>query len=340
MRYAILLLATALLPLSAPADYQDLQIARTVERVKAVQNYEGVLRQAGLFGEEPVVARVWFARPHDFHSEVSAPAELAGSLTRYTDNTLLGWTPKHEVATRLRNLVPPATATEGQRIAEGWRANTEGYFYALGKVQPVAGLPTLAVDQRARHATQLVQSSVTRVYDEFSFPLAGTLTLRGGAKLDYRYESVRFNAADLVLPPAPVLPASTLVIDWDLAGTPRSAAEVSARVPKARPFPEAVAGLRRERLLVHPESVPAVAGYYRDENYYLVVTASRDTGFQPLSREYGLDVPLGDTRARLVISPLSSTWVFRRDGVLYTALTNLHPETAYRELGSRWASTR
>lgn len=338
-----LLAATVLLLAgTVQADYQDLQIARTVERVAAIQNYRGVLEQTGLFGPATVVTEVAFRRPHDIWTRVTAPAELAGTVTSYRPDELLIYSPQQELALRLRNLTAPDTAREGERIAAAWRTNADSYFYSFGKVQDVAGLATIAIDQRARYASQLVQSSLTRVYDDYSFPLAGNLTLNGGARLDYRYRSIAFNQDASAVPTVPALPPSTLLIDWDLAATARSEAEVQARLPKALPFPQQFAGLARDRLLIHPDAVPATAAWYRDANYYLLITASRDTGFQPLSREYGLEVPLGapagegSSKARLVLAPWLSTWSFRRDGVLYTVLSNLHPETLYRELGKGW----
>lgn len=332
--------AALLLAGGARADYQDLQIARTVERVAAIENYRGVLEQTGLFGAATVVTEIAFRRPHDIWTRVTAPAELAGTVTSYRPDELLIYSPQQELALRLRNLTAPDTAREGERIAAAWRTNTESYFYSFGKVQEVAGLATIAVDQRARYAAQLVQSSLTRVYDDYSFPLAGTLTLRGGARLDYRYRSIAFNKDAAAVPAVPALPPSTLLVEWDLAAAARTDAEVAARVPKAVPYPEQFAGLARNRLLIHPDAVPATAAWYRDANYYLLITASRDTGFQPLSREYGLEVPLGEhgPKARLVLAPWLSTWSFRRDGVLYTVLSNLHPETLYRELGKRWGA--
>ncbi|MFZ5755901.1 MAG: LolA family protein [Pseudomonadota bacterium] len=334
----------ALASCAVQADYQDLQIARTVERVAAIESYSGELTQTGLFGSTPVVSEVAFRRPHDIWTKVTSPALLAGTVTRYTPDELLVWSPQQELALRIRHLTAPETASEGKRIEDAWRTNTDSYLYGFGKVQEVAGLPTIAIDQRARHGGQLIQSSLTRVYDDFSVPLAGTVTLRGGARLDYRYNRVAFNN-NAVVPPMPVPPASTLLVEWDMAAAGRSEADVAARVPKALPFPAKLGGLARDRLLIHPDAVPAVAGWYRDADYYLLVTASRDTGFMPLRdekgpREYGLKVPLGERAldAHLVLTPWLSTWSFRRDGVLYTVLSNLHPETLYRELGTHWGA--
>lgn len=337
MPFACLLLCATVV---ARADYQDLQIARTVDHVLAIHDYHGVLEQTGLFGTMPVVSEVAFRRPHDIRTRVTAPAELEGTITAYSPDELLVWSPRQELALRIRHLPPPDAAREGERIADAYRINMESSFYALGKVREVAGYPAIALDQRARGASQLLQSSSSQVYDDLSFPLAGSLVLRGGAKLEYRYRSMVFNDGKADIAPLPELPASTLVIDWDLEATARSETDVAARVPRALPFPSTLAGLPRARLLVHPDAVPAVAAWYRNDNYYLLVTASRDTGFQPLSREYGLDVPLGNggMRARVVLTPLLSTWVFRRDGLLYTVLSNLHYETLYRELALRWGA--
>lgn len=319
------------------ADYIDLQVERTVRNIAAVQDYFGVLEQQGLYGKVALLSEVAFRRPHEFRVTVTAPAELAGTRVSYHDNELLTWWPEQELALVVRNFVPPEASGEGRRVADAYHANLDNYFYGLGPVREVAGLPTIQLDQRARSGNQLLQSSLTRVFDNHSFPLAGDVTLRGGAKFSYRWQKIAFNDAQKPLPAVPAPPPSTMTLVWDLAWPARAAADVAARVPKAVAFPERIGGIARDRLLVHPEALPAVAAWYRDDNYYLLVTASRDTGWNPFAQPYGLDVPLGGTQARLVLSPLNSNWSFRRDGLVYTVLTNLHPETAYREIAAQFA---
>lgn len=333
----VLLWATSGSPVSQAADYYDLQAERTARNIAAVQDYQGTLEQKGLFGDATVVSHVAFRRPHELRVRVTSPAELAGTAMSYHDNELLVWWPKQELGLRLTGLVPPASSTEAARVKAAYAANLEHYLYGLGPVRDVAGLPTVQVDQRARGPGQLVQSSVTRVYDTYSFPLAGKASFRGGATLEYAWKAIAFNQPSPALPAPPVLPASALVVSWDLGWPDRTAEEVAARVPRARALPESFAGLKRVKRLVHPESLPAIAAWYRDADEYLFVAASRDTGFSAFSREYGLDVPLGAARARLVLTPLNSLWQFRHDGVVYDVLTNVHPEVAYRALATHIA---
>jgi hypothetical protein len=329
-------LALAAVLMAAPgvnaADYMDLQIERTARNIAAVQDYFGVLEQKGLYGTAALLSEVSFRRPHEFRVRVTAPAELAGTQVSYHGTDLLTWWPQQELALIIRGFVPPDAASEGQRVADAYKANLENYYYGLGPVRDVAGFPALQIDQRARSSNQLVQASVTQVYDNHSFPLAGQVTLRGGAKFDYRWQKIVFNSSDRALPPLPVLPASTMIAEWNLAWPARTAAEVAARVPKAAAFPDALGGLPRDRLIIHPDGLPAVAGWYRNNDYYLLASATRDTGWNPFANEYGLQVPLGGGTARLVISPLNSNWTIRHGGVVYTVLTNLHPELAYREI--------
>jgi len=319
------------------ADYLDVQVERTARNIAAVQDYFGVLEQKGLYGNHTLVSEVAFRRPHEFRVRVTAPAELAGTQVSYSGNELVSWWPQQELAVIVRGFVPPDSASEGKRVADAYHANLAAYFYGLGPVRDVAGLPALQLDQRARGSSQLVQSSVTQVYDNYSFPLSGQVTLRGGAKFDYRWQKILFNAAERALPAVPVLPPHTLAAEWDLRWPARTAAEAAARVPKALPFPERLGGLARERLLVHPDALPAVAAWYRNSDYYLLATATRDTPWTPFSQEYGLAVPLGPVSARVTLSPLNSNWQFRHGGVAYTVLTNLHPELAYREIAAAFA---
>ncbi len=336
-RFSAALFAMCIGPVALAEDYYDLQIERAARNIANVQSYHGVLSQQGLYGKSALVSEIVFRRPHEIRATVTAPAELAGSVVSYHNDELLTYWPKQEMALVIRHFVPPSSATEKQRISDSYRANIDAYLYGLGPVKEVSGKPTIQVDQRARNASQLVQSSLTRVYDEFSFPLSGQLTVRGGARLDYLWQAITFND-DTALPAPPVLPASTLLIQWDLAWPARTPAEISARVPKAVVFPETFAGIARERLLLHPEAVPAVGALYHDENYYCFITASRDVDWTPFQNDYGLPVPLDDLKARMTISAVNTSWSFRRDGVRYEVLSNAHPERIYRELTAWMAS--
>lgn len=341
-RKAWRVMAALLLPLCAApavqaADYLDVQIERTARNIAAVQDYFGVLEQKGLYGEKTLVSEIAFRRPHEFRVRVTAPAELAGTQVSYHDNELVTWWPQQELALIVRGFVPPDAASEGKRVADAYHANLANYFYGLGPVRDVAGLPAIQLDQRARSGNQLVQSSQSQVFDNHSFPLAGQMTLRGGAKFEYRWQKIVFNDATRSLPAVPVLPAHTMTAEWDMRWPARTQEEIAARVPKALPFPEKFAGIARERLLIHPDALPSVAGWYRDNDYYLLATATRDTQWNPFAQEYGLAVPLGALTARVTLSPLNSNWVVRHGGVVYTVLTNMHPELAYREIAALFA---
>lgn len=316
---------------SSFAGWAEMQIERTVRNIAAVQSYHGVLEQQGLYGNDTVTSEIWFQRPHDFHSHTSAPASLAGSVTRYSENTLMTWLPTLDIALIIRNLPAAPAEQEAKRIEDAWRENSKRYFYAMGQVSTVAGHDTIELEQKARKPSDLIQHSRTQVLDQYSFPLAGNVTLRAGDTFSYRYQRIQFNQP-LTLPAAPVLPASAMQIEWDLNWPDVSTEALSARLPAMGALPDSLLGLPLQRRLIHPGALPAVAGYYSDGNYFVLLTAARDFAL-PNPMPYGLNVSLGkDKPALLVLTPLINTWSFSSGGVAWTVTSNQHPELMYSSL--------
>lgn len=316
------------------AGWAEMQIERTVRNIAAVQSYHGVLEQQGLYGDDMVKSEIWFQRPHDFHSHTSAPASLAGSVTRYTGDTLMTWLPTLDIAVIIRNLPAAPAEQEAKRIEDAWRENTRRYFYALGNVSKVAGHDAIELEQKARNPDDLIQHSRTQVLDQYSFPLAGNISLHGGDGFSYRYQHIEFNQP-ITLPEAPTLPASAMQIEWDLDWPDASGDAVTARLPAIGKLPDALLGLPLQRRLIHPGALPAVAGYYSDGNYFVLLTAARDFGL-PNPAPYGLNVTLGkDKPALLVLTPLINTWSFASSGVAWTVTSNQHPELMYSALRNK-----
>lgn len=313
------------------AGWAEMQIERTVRNIAAVQSYQGVLEQQGLYGNDTVKSEIWFQRPHDFHSHTSAPASLAGSVTRYSEDTLMTWLPTLDIALIIRNLPAAPAEQEAKRIEDAWRENTRRYFYTLGNVSKVAGHDAVELEQKARNPNDLIQHSRTRVLDQYSFPLAGNVTLHGGDSFSYQYQRITFNQP-LTLPEAPKLPASAMQIEWDLNWPDVSSEAISARLPALGNLPDSLLGLPLQRRLIHPGALPAVAGYYSDGNYFVLLTAARDFAL-PNPAPYGLSVSLGrDKPALLVLTPLINTWSFSGNGVAWTVTSNQHPELMYSAL--------
>lgn len=326
----MVLIVGLLMMMDAQAGWRDIQIQRTVNNIKALNSYQGVLVQQGLF-DEPVEAKVRFQRPHDFHSEVIVPDALQGAITRYTDQELLTWLPSAAVAVRVVNLPPAPAGREADRIADAWRENSARNFYALGPVRRVAGHETIELEQRARSGAALLQSGLTQVYDRYSFPLSGRLDVRGGAKFEYQYRQISFNQS-VDIPEPPTLPPDTMLIEWDLEWPNQSHDALGARMPAAS-LPQQVLGLPAERRLIHPGPLPSVGVYYTDNNYFILLTASRDLGATLPGSQYGLPVPIGsDLNAQLVLSPVINSWSFSTGEVAYTVMTNQHPEKVYEWL--------
>jgi hypothetical protein len=315
------ILAVALLSTFPSADYPLMHILRNIEKVKS---YEGTLVQTGLIDGDDVSADVVFERPNRFHARVTAPSAWAGSTITYDQNTLLSHYPQLRFAIRFRNLRLP-TGKDAERIVEyQYERDLKTYDYRIYGNSSVAGLPTVTLWHTARSKDTFDQRGWTKVYDTYSFPLAGELHFQG-ADYAYRWTSIRFNTK-----PDPdvfkdAIPEGTFISDWDLEspGIDRAAVDKEASFRVVLPDDIGL-GLERTRIMRAPGPLPAyLARYQRDPHFLLVIEHPANGLSVP---KYGLAVETGVSGGRLVLSPATSSYAFVQDGTYYTLFGDLPAE--------------
>jgi hypothetical protein len=314
------LLITAVL--AATPDYALLHI---IHNSSKVESFSGTLVQGGLVESADVKAQVAWSKPSAFAARILEPAAWAGISVTYENRTLQSYYPMLRWAIRLRGLDMPSSAKDvEQLVTYQYDVNQRTYDYRIDGVSTVAGLSALTMFHTARSRDTVDAHGWTKVYDPFSFALAGELHFPK-TTYTYRWDAITFNQTVPKETFSQALPEGTLVTDWDLAGpvTAEAAMRQEASFPIVLPDDNGV-GLKRTGIVRAAGPIPAFAVRYQRGPHFLVMTVSASAGASVPA--YGIPLELGHTTGRLILGPATSTYAFVKSGTYYTLLGNIPSE--------------
>jgi hypothetical protein len=307
--------------LAATPDYALLHILHNSAKV---ESFSGTLVQGGLVEDAEVKAQIAWAKPNAISARITEPAAWAGISVTYEGRTLQSYYPQLRWAIRLRGLELPS-GKELERLVEyQYDVNQRTYDYRIEGVSTVAGLSALTMFHTAKSRDTVDARGWTKVYDPYSFALAGELHFPK-TTYTYRWDAITFN------PPVPketfaqALPEGTLVTDWDLAGpaTAEAAMRQEAGFPIVLPDDNGL-NLKRAGIVRAAGPIPAFAVRYQRGPHFLVMTVSASAGASVPA--YGIALELGGTKGRLILGPATSTYAFVKNGTYYTLLGNIPVE--------------
>jgi hypothetical protein len=318
--------------LAAAPDYALLHIVRNSSKV---ESFSGTLVQGGLVEGADVKASVAWARPNAFAARITEPSAWAGVSVTYENRTLQSYYPMLRWAIRLRGLDLPAGQDLERLIEYQYDVNQRTYDYRIDGVSTVAGLSALTMFHTARSRDTVDARGWTKVYDPYSFALAGELHFPK-TTYTYRWDAITFNEPVAKQTFAQALPEGTLITDWDFAGptTEEAAMRQEAGFSIALPDDNGV-GLKRAAIVRAAGPIPAFAVRYQRGPHFLVMTVSASGGASVPA--YGIPLELGGTTGRLILGPATSTYAFVKNGTYYTLLGNIPVEELVkvaRQLGT------
>jgi hypothetical protein len=331
-----LLLTAAVLAANPAPDYALLHIQRNSAKVNTV---EGTLVQGGLVESADVKATVVSSRPNLFSARITEPQAWAGISVTYDGKTLQSYYPQLRWAVRLRNLeLPSSKAQLEELVAYQYGVNQRAYDYRIDGTSMVAGFSTLTMWHTARTKDLVDARGFTKVYDPYSFALAGELHFPRST-YTYRWDRIAFNGP--VKPDAfsEAVPEGTLITDWDLAApsVDEAAMRKEASFPIVLPDKNGL-DLKRVGIARAAGPVPAFCVRYERGPHFLLVLANASAGASVPA--YGIPLELGSASAgRLIPGPATSTYAFVREGTYYTLISNL-PVEELMKVAAQLGSTR
>ncbi|MHB8417256.1 MAG: LolA family protein [Myxococcales bacterium] len=303
---------------------ENAMLAHVLRHQARLQSYRGVLVEQGLIPEGELRSEVAFARPDRVAVRVTAPDLYKGTALVYRGGSLTLYWPQVSYAVKVDGLPVPDADGERQLVADSYQHGLDAYDVDLGWVGHTAGHPTVALKYAAKRKGSPLCRFTLDAYDKYSVFIAGDMHFAGGADYAFRYESIDFNQPlgeavfELQLPPA------TIVTHWDLGGpdVPPALAREGANFPLEIP-PAPPEGLLQTRIVRVAGLIPAYTVVYRDDPHYLLLTEYRDLGVRFAAAEIGLPLAAGKHQGRLLLAPLSSTYTFRENGVVYQLFGNV-----------------
>jgi outer membrane lipoprotein-sorting protein len=318
MKRALLFAALSLAACSPAYAWQDYQLKRIVRNWHKVESFEGTIVETGVVPDAEVKTDVVFERPNRFAVRVAEPVEWAGSTATYDGNTLVFHYPQLRWAIRFDNVALPAGEEADRLIEYQYRRDIARYDYHLSGSTKVADLATITLWHNAKAANSLNRRGWTKVYDNYSFPLAGEWRFEGETTYTYRYDRIAFNTAIDDGTFITTIPEGTLISSWDLAGPAWEEARVRKEAKFALVLPDDNAlGLSRKKIVRAPGPIPAYCVRYERSSHFVLMTAFASGGMSV--PEYGLPLEEG----RLIIGPSISSFAFVHDGTYYSLLGNV-----------------
>lgn len=325
MKRALSLFVLLSLPLGSACNlaygWQDYQLRRVVRNLEKVRSFEGTLVEEGVVPDAKVKTDVVFARPNLFAARIAEPMTWAGTTVTYDGSTLVYHYPKLRYAVRIANLELPAGKRANEVVEYQYWKDVKAFDYRIYGSSRTAGLPTVTLWHTAKTDETFNRKGWNKVYDRYSFPLAGEMTFSGDVTYGYRYESIRFNERVNEATFSTSLPKGTIIAEWDLAAPAVTEPAMKKEATFALVLPDDNAlELKRTRIVRAAGPLPAFCARYDRGAHFLLVVAHPSSGFSVPA--YGLPIDTG-TKGRLIIGPSTASYVFVHDGTYYTLLGNL-----------------
>ncbi len=303
--------------------WQDYQLKRIVRNLHQVNSFEGTIVEKGLLPEdEEVKTDVIYARPNRFAARIAEPLEWAGTTATYDGETLIYHYPQLRWAIRFRGLHLPEGDDADRLIEYQYRRDLAHFDYHISGSTKVAGLATLTLWHNAKARNGWNHRGFTKVYDKYSFAVAGESEFEGDVTYGYRYDRIAFNTDIDDSTFTIALPADTLISDWDLSGAAWEEERMRKEVKFPLILPDTNAlGLVRRKIVRAAGPIPAYCARYERGVHFVLVTAFASNGMSV--PEYGLPIKAGQEDGRLILGPLMSSYAFVHDGTYYSLLGNL-----------------
>jgi outer membrane lipoprotein-sorting protein len=319
MKCVLVAAALSLAACSPAYAWQDYQLKRIVRNFHKVTAFEGTVVEKGIIpGGAQVKSDVVFEAPNRFAVRIAEPREWTGSTVTYDGETLVYHYPQIQYAIRFDGFDLPAGKEIDELIEYTYRRDIQSYDYHLSGGTTVAGLPTLTLWHNAKATGGWNRRGFHKVYDKYSFLLAGESQFSGGAKYAFHYERIEFNGEVDDATFTTVIPDGTVISRWDLAAPAweEERMRAEAKFPIVLPDDNTLR-LARKRIVRAAGPIPAYCIRYERGRHFALITAFASNGMSV--PDYGVPIEEG----RLILSPAVSSFSFVHEGTYYALLGNL-----------------
>lgn len=299
-------------------------INKTHENFSKIKNYQAEVSQQGIHANDEVVTDVSFRPPSDFHIQVSQPQGLAGISMSYQDNSLLYYYPNQNYALKIDGLTAPEPKQALQRVKDMYWFNHEHYERTFTPSIEVADRISVGLDLDAKENNFEIKKSTLFIDYDYSIVMQGKFLYKDGTSNSISHNSILFNSDTFNLPTTKVSKA-TQVDQWNFKQKSINKEKLVKSLPFDVVWPDETGmkwALSDSRYYLNKQKA-AAAGYFYNENYFLVSTVEKDSPALSIGAPLKLS---NKVTAHLMQSPSMSSIEFRLNDTDYRLLSNIHAE--------------
>lgn len=328
MRRLLLLgsvLLLAMLPACSKLWAQALS-GQMADRLLAMDSYRGQLVQQGLLPDAPgtaVVQDVRYASPWRVRAEVTAPANLKGTLFIYDGEQMLMWWPQELFGIRVRGLKNPGREEVVAHIEREMQNAMESYAFSPSYGQKVAGQEVTRWRVIPLNDSPFRMPHSSWVYERYAFPLKMEFQEGGKPWYSYAFSKIDFGVPVPDSTFAFNFPENAVVFDWDMQSAGITLEEAQRKMnftvmqPKKLP-----AGHVLKKIVRGNHCLPMLALQYDRGASVLALTESRALPAQQPPR-YGKAVKIGNSTGWLYFAGTYTVLSWVKDRTLLTLTSNL-----------------
>jgi outer membrane lipoprotein-sorting protein len=331
LKLLLVLVFLILLPTGCRGVIREWQRERFLEHSGKVSSYHGHLRESGILdSKEDLVSDIWYQRPGKYRIQVLSPANFAGSLFVSDGKQTYLYFPSTKYGVLFKNL-PEMKPTEYSRLVdEQFKYGMENFEYDLGGKGKVAGFETLDLGFKAKTELNPLREGQTKIFDEYSFPMAGRLQFKQTPEYRFVFDSIQFNVEVKSQHFEISTSSAEAVSEWNFESPGISETEAQ----KKANFPLKInktlgEGFELKKIIRQKGVVPAFLATYEKYPYFVYLISVKDYGLRLIPSGRGLPIPNAGG-GHLIPNPHISTFTRIKDGIQIICISNVTPDQLLR----------
>lgn len=301
-------------------------INRTHKNLSKVDNFQAITEKTLSHKNIPVISDVIFQKPADFYSIITQPESVKGFEASYSNNTITLHDNINKQALRIKGLEKPKESAYFQRVKGIYFYNKEHYDQEFTPSIHVADRLSVGIDFTAKEKNLDINKIEGFVDYHYSLFMQANFIFNNGVESKIKNTHIEFNKDSLSLPVVN-LPKNTQITSWDFSKKHFSNKQLSEKVSQKIIWPQDKDNTWNfSTKKYYPQENPEhAAAYYYNEAFFLITVTEPHNGNELSS--LGVPIALTDTQAKLNQFAAFSSLEFNDNGIHYTLLSNIHPQS-------------
>jgi len=301
-------------------------ISRTHSNLNKIENYSATIEQTHSGSPDKILSQVQFTKPSNFHLSVSQPSHLKGFEAGFNDHSILLHNPNTRSAIKLDGLKSPTASSTLEQVKNIYDYNLANYEHVFTPSINIAerlsvGLNFVAKDEEA----DIVNLNSFSDY-HYSMFMQADYSFKSGATSKLTHQTMAFNQDNISLPPLTV-PKKTELLYWDFNRASLSDKQARERISADVRWPtdtEDTWGFGQHQFYQQSNAQTAAAYFYNDAFFVIALTQPANAKTELME---GAPLLLNKTPVQFSQWPSFSNLVFELNGIQYTLISNVHPQS-------------